>query len=1044
MSAKKDPGFPDIPGYILESVLGRGSMATVYRARQEGMDRSVAVKVLDEAVLANQKIIGRLMREARIAARFNHPHIVRALDAGVHESSCYFVMELIEGQSIRDLLEREGPLTEEQAIELAIEITEALFQLHSEHIIHRDVKPANIMVDGHGNAMLADFGLAKIEFDSSMTSQNHSVGTPAYMSPEQAKNPDGVDARTDLFSLGATLYHMVTGTSPFEGPSVGAVITKILYEEPQAITELNPILSNDFYAIIDKLLSKERDDRYQTSGELLRDLRAIKRGAAPRAAHPRARNGYRSKGVLAVVGGTCAILVVALAFMVVDFDDDEPAVGPQQNPGKDHAESSTPLNKPAAPKKYEEAHVEAVMVRSFDDVRSKIESGRFEAARESLSTECQESFARVLGSDFEELPKWVRIQFENERLKVEQLLGTRERAIASASKQDALVYFRLAAGERASTFPYLTRSNFIAVLEALPQDQTSRFPTAVAAQAREDAVLEIMGDWREDFDREIEKLRSLLSTNDFAGVAKGLDALRQREPSRLGDGYTTRIKSLDDRVHERRGELLRQATNLLATVSMLPPLGSPEIRTREFTPLISRFATFSDVLGDMTKTPDLLMQKFVTVREVLRYSRSWMESALIALENRNFDSDLLLSLTSGRSFSKFVVDQVEGQIISIKIPGKSDLVRFHANELAVECLAAMSPMKGVESIRVRAWLSYCDSDLVTVESTLSELPKEDLFRTFMASRLESAWTELVKVTTVEGKQAFRLWREALVAYRKNKWEDALALVTKITSSKSLKVSPWYRSNRKSIRSIADECRERVEIATMVKEKHGRIEVLSLSPSHVAFLWDFETTEQLKDFQVPSDMALRKGALDRPVILPSMRMSPTDIEPLSWSVPARLKDVPLEVTVTYRTSPRLKESPKFMVFSFFGQHVALLSRLESNPLKHLALHGLEKSLMESVDFGQVVAWSGKLENYRSAFLKSSANSKFKFENNERYVLRFRLDPKASTLSFSINGMKLLEKPVTLTSVQDNRMALRIPMPHRIEQLEVSCGISAGQD
>ncbi len=263
MGHRGERGFPRIPGYVLEPILGQGSMATVYRARQEGMGRVVAIKVLRQDVLDNDKILKRLLREARLAARFNHPRLVRALDAGIHEGSCYFVMELIEGRSLRQIVESEGPLGEEHALVLMSHVADALSALHREHVIHRDVKPANVLVDGEGQALLADLGLAKIEFDATMTSQNRAVGTPAYMAPEQARGPDSVDGRADLFSLGATFYYLLAGSSPFEGESVGAVITKILYHDPPGIRGLRRDVSRSLGSVIVKLLRKNREERYQ-------------------------------------------------------------------------------------------------------------------------------------------------------------------------------------------------------------------------------------------------------------------------------------------------------------------------------------------------------------------------------------------------------------------------------------------------------------------------------------------------------------------------------------------------------------------------------------------------------------------------------------------------------------------------------------------------------------------------------------------------------------------------------------------------------------
>jgi len=188
--------FPDIPGYEIESVIGRGATGTVYRARQTAVDREVALKVIHRELSAKTRTIQRLQREARTTARLAHPHIVSAIDMGQQGGLWWFAMELVDGPSLALRLRQEGRLNEREALRLFIQLAEALAHMHEHAVVHRDIKPANILIDRTGNARLADLGLAFAETDPSLTGSEGTLGTPHYISPEQSKDPSSVDIRT--------------------------------------------------------------------------------------------------------------------------------------------------------------------------------------------------------------------------------------------------------------------------------------------------------------------------------------------------------------------------------------------------------------------------------------------------------------------------------------------------------------------------------------------------------------------------------------------------------------------------------------------------------------------------------------------------------------------------------------------------------------------------------------------------------------------------------------------------------------------------------
>ncbi|MFN8460055.1 MAG: serine/threonine-protein kinase [Anaerolineae bacterium] len=219
----------NIGAYHIESIVGSGGMAVVYRARhpQHG---TVALKVLFPPPNAGADLLARFEREARTVARLRHPAIVRVLDTGQAEGRAYLAMTLIEGESLADRLARHGALDEADAIDIAWQMADALDYAHRQGVIHRDVKPSNILLTPEGRAVLTDFGVALALDDPALTRTGHTVGTPAYMAPEQAG--DGpVDGRADLSALGVVLYHMVAGRPPFRG-ATPQVLHAHVYDPP--------------------------------------------------------------------------------------------------------------------------------------------------------------------------------------------------------------------------------------------------------------------------------------------------------------------------------------------------------------------------------------------------------------------------------------------------------------------------------------------------------------------------------------------------------------------------------------------------------------------------------------------------------------------------------------------------------------------------------------------------------------------------------------------------------------------------------------------
>jgi eukaryotic-like serine/threonine-protein kinase len=331
--------------YRLEAEIGRGGMSTVYRAFDTVLERTVAIKLMHREIAADADQLERFRREARSVAQLNHPHVVTVIDAGEELSADghgpgeaavgapYIVLEYVDGETLKDVIRREGPLEIPQAIAYTIEIARALGAAHEHQIVHRDVKPHNVLISEEGGAKITDFGIARTLTEEGLTMAGRVLGTTDYVSPEQALGQP-VTGQSDLYSLGIVLFEMLTGSVPFHGSSPVAVAMKHVREEVPDVLLLRPALSAATAAVVDRAVSKDLARRYpdaasmvadledvlaleasrsgQTTGEVTSVLRTLP-GTARRRLPLRLRHPARWAVSLALVVAVAAIVLIAVA-----------------------------------------------------------------------------------------------------------------------------------------------------------------------------------------------------------------------------------------------------------------------------------------------------------------------------------------------------------------------------------------------------------------------------------------------------------------------------------------------------------------------------------------------------------------------------------------------------------------------------------------------------------------------------------------------------------------------------------------------------------
>ena len=375
-----------VGGYVIEAVIASGGMGTVYRARAAALDKVVALKVLHPSFVPEEDHLRRFLREARVAVNLDHPAVVKVLDAGNDGDLYFMAMEFVDGKDLKSLVGANGPFSPRKALRIARGIAEVLAYAHDKGLIHRDVKPANILITSKNEIKLADFGLARLcRDDHQVTMTGAILGTPAFMPPEQCRG-DALDGRADLYSLGATLYFLLSGKLPFTGDNPSVLIHRVVNEPPPPLRAAVTDIPDDVAWLVQRLMAKLPSARFADGYEVIAAIDDILSGRSARSASPpgEAASAGRPRVPWVVIGllaATAAVLALSL-FVTLEANGEAAAAAVHFHPV---------LPPSGVAQKAPVAKTKAALPAHSD------ESPSFDAKFEALQKDAAE-FIRLLGT----------------------------------------------------------------------------------------------------------------------------------------------------------------------------------------------------------------------------------------------------------------------------------------------------------------------------------------------------------------------------------------------------------------------------------------------------------------------------------------------------------------------------------------------------------------------------------------------------------------------------------------------------------------------
>ena len=808
-----------LPGYEILGRIGRGARGIVYKARQKSMDRLVALKILPRTVAEDRKYSEKFTREAKSVARLNHPNIISGIDVGEHEGCHFFVMEFVDGTSMAALL-RNGPQSEERVLPLVKQIAQALEHAHSHGIVHRDIKPDNVLITRDGVAKLCDYGLAGQVVTSAPGQRLKRVeGTPHYISPEQAKGLPDIDIRSDLYSLGATVYHLLAGEPPFQGAEPAEIMRKHLSQELPSLREKGITVRPSLQRLVERLLEKDREKRFQNPRELLDAIGGLgkgpRRGGGDAAAVFGWRERKRRQLVGAGIGG--AAFAVLLGAALFALQGTEPSGKTPANPEVANLPRPTgpirppstgptsPVVKPpptAIPITREEKEaqgawellmeMEVEAARSLDGKQKLIEAlrgfvqkyGRTEPGRDAslrLTTE-ELAFETLLDREFARLDKAV-----TKKMEAGDFIGAASLASEFQEKYD-------------------NPSFALSAASLVQQVETKNEKAFKELEKKADALLE--------------KLK-------FQAAAALFSELVDRSTERVAERCREKVATIDALLAKRERRAL----------------------LTDFRGKIDAFVQenrFDDALEDCRKmlqgeVDSEVVAEVESQRDILGRLKKTHGNLKASLEGKRGES-IRITLTDGEEWEGRITDiQPETLRITLKPKGQTDSITLELSRLSAEMLEELSrgeppdpedPLNG--AIFFLAKGNYPPAHRLFQAAQRAGVRVPD----WVPARLEALGKTYLEAETV------RLLASAREKMDLKAWKGARDLLQRIV--REFSGTETYKENEGAIKKDLRSCW--VEIIALDGPKAiVKAEVDRLKNGVYRFYYDFEEEEQLEDW-----------------------------------------------------------------------------------------------------------------------------------------------------------------------------------------------------
>jgi len=533
-------------GFEIIERIGQGGMGAVFKARQVSMDRLVALKILPRRLAQNEDFVQRFLREARSAAKLRHPNIVQAYDVGFADGYYFFAMEFVDGETLSQIVARQGPLEQNRALDIMKQTCSALVAAHKAGIVHRDIKPSNIMIDNNGEVRVTDFGLAKrTEGDVNVTADGRVLGTPAYLAPEMAKGAEA-DARSDLYSLGATIFYALSGRPPFEGNNFSEVLIKQATEPAPPLAAVAPSVDRRLCYIVDHLLRKNPEARYPSAEALLDDLQNLgslhpvaaaspeaptleiaKKRPAARKADLRARRRQTSYVPLLAVSAIAAV-VVAIGL----------AVATRKRPGPPATRQA--VRQPQSPRTEVDPKTSTAQAGEKERIAKVMREEALAKARRQAENLMRQAEAAAAAGDFAKARAAVQAAqaldvpdlAETLKAKLDEIASREQSAAAQAKWEEA----KAAASKLAAAGKFDEAAKLLAQARSLPLDGIGQLVAQEleSIEAKRSAILSA-------YKAQSDKVWALFKERKYPEAEKLLAAIvggasLPRVPPRAGDG----------------------------------------------------------------------------------------------------------------------------------------------------------------------------------------------------------------------------------------------------------------------------------------------------------------------------------------------------------------------------------------------------------------------------------------------------------------------------------------------------------------------------